>query len=186
MVKLTAETALGYLKPVQIGPWILTEPAPEPIHAILPYPGQTDAASEAVKAATGLALPETGRAIQSPELQLLWAGRAQVFALGTLPEGAVPAALAATVDVSDGWARLRLAGPGIEDVLARGTPLDLRLQVFPIHATARTEWHHMAVLLTRLPSAIEIWVPRSCAQTALEALRKDMTQLAARHQLASR
>ncbi|WP_424970988.1 sarcosine oxidase subunit gamma [Dinoroseobacter sp. S76] len=186
MTDLIAETALGYLKPVQIGPWILTEPAPEPIHAILPYPGQLAPASEAMEAATGLALPAPGRSAQSPDLQLLWAGREHVFALGALPDGAVPETLAATVEISDGWARLRLSGPGIEDVLARGTPLDLRAQVFPPHATARTEWHHMAVLLTRLPSAIEIWVMRSYAETAVAHLRKDMTQLAARHQLTPR
>ncbi|MEM1078571.1 MAG: sarcosine oxidase subunit gamma [Pseudomonadota bacterium] len=186
MPDLTPQTPLGCLKPVQIGPWVLTEPAPEPVHAILPYPALGVEASEALQRATGMALPGPGQSVHNADLWLIWAGRAQVFALGTMPEGAVPPTLAAMIDISDGWARLRLGGPGAEDVLARGTPLDLRPQAFPIHATARTEWHHMAALFLRLPSAIEIWVMRSYAETALAAMRKDMTRLAARHQLALR
>ncbi len=180
---LHAETPFATLKPVQIGPWVLTEPAPEPVHAILPLPGAHEAASDALCAVTGLGLPGPGQSVESPHLRCLWAGRDQILAVGALPPGAIPPDCAMVTELSDGWARLRLAGPGWEDVLARGTPLDLRPSAFAVHATARTEWHHMAVLLVRLSSAVELWVMRSYAETALAHLRRDMTQRAARHRV---
>lgn len=183
MTELTALTPLETMAPVQIGSVVLTEPAPEPVAAIQPYPGRGQAASDALHRLTGLEFPAPGQMAKAGDLRVLWAGRETAFLVGALPELDAVRADAAVTDLSDAWAVLRLSGAETDAVLARLSPLDLRPKAFPAGATARTELAHMTALLVRLPSAVEIWVMRSMAGSAAKKLAQAMAAVAAREAL---
>lgn len=53
----------------------------------------------------------------------------------------------AVVDVSDYYVVMRLSGPKILEVLAKGTPLDLHPRAFPPGSCAQTRFGHATVLL---------------------------------------
>lgn len=182
MADLPPIPSLDHMRPVQIGTSTLTEVSSGPVQAVLPYPGQTEKASQVLEAALGLGFPQPGRSATRGDLRVLWAGREQAFVLGLIPNEA-PAQLArhaAVVDVSDAWVVLHLSGPNAEDVLARLTPLNLHPDAFGVGHTARTEVQHMTALLLRLPSAIEIWGMRSMAETMCHDLIRAMRSVAAR------
>lgn len=180
MTKLARSSALGVMSPVQIGTCVLSELAPPDVVAVMPYSGAETTASDLLQRLTGLALPEPGRSSKARDIRCLWAGREQAFVAGQVPDLGGLSGYAAVVDVSDAWAILRLSGPATDEVLSRLTPLDLHPGVFRVGHTARTELKHRAVLLTRLPSAIEIWVMRSMAHGAVDDISRAMRTVAAR------
>ena len=101
------------------------------------------------------------------------------FLIGAAPEGL--AGVAALTDQSDGWARMRLQGPGAEAVLARLVPIDLRVAAFPEGAVARSGLNHMMMVLMREgPQAFQIMVFRSMAGSAVHELAVAMKALTAR------
>lgn len=53
----------------------------------------------------------------------------------------------AVVDVSDYYVVMRLSGPKVLEVLAKGTPLDLHPRAFPTGSCAQTRFGHATVLL---------------------------------------
>jgi len=57
--------------------------------------------------------------------------------------------LASVSDQSDGYAGLRLEGPRVLDVLAKGVFLDLHMSAFPVGAAAGVSVHHVGVILWR-------------------------------------
>ena len=88
---------------------MLLETAPcDTITAILPFPGRVDAVSAALERAHGAPFPEAGRVEEGEGVRFVWSGQDEALALGARVE----VEGAATVDVSDGYAALRLNGSG--------------------------------------------------------------------------
>lgn len=88
---------------------------------------------------------------------------------------------AALTDQSDGWAVFSLQGQGVEDVLARLTPLDLNRGVFKRGHAARSLLGHMSAIFLRTgENAFQIMVFRSMARTAVHELEVAMKAVAAR------
>lgn len=156
----------------------LSELAPTRITSVAPLAGQSRALRAALKQ-IGLGWPEPGRSRAAADSAILWTGLTQAFLIGGDP--AALAGLAALSDQSDGWARMRLAGPDAEAVLARLVPLDLRPTVFPEGQVARTGLNHtMAILLRSGGQSFDIMVFRSMAASAVHELGQAMAAVAAR------
>ena len=87
-----------------------------------------------------------------------WAGPNQYFVVAEgRGEGALyrelKAALAGIASVSDqshGRVIIRISGPKARDVLAKGTPVDLHPDHFPVGTSALTQMAHVGVHLTRV------------------------------------
>lgn len=178
MARLQTETPLGGLD-VTHGALRLSESDPGRITWIAPYPGEETACSHVLQASVSLSWPGPGETRDSIAGRILWSGRAQALLLGA----EVPAVLgehAAVIDQSDGWAALRLDGPGAEQVLARLVPLDLRRTAFPVGRTARSLLGHMNAQITAVENGFEILVMRSMAGTAAHEIEEAMRAVAAR------
>lgn len=80
--------------------------------------------------------------------------------------------LASVVDQSDGLGVLRLSGPALLDVLAKGVAIDLSASAFPAGSVAVTQIAHMGVTLWKVDEAptIHIAVARSMAASFLHWL----------------
>ncbi|MBL8789528.1 MAG: sarcosine oxidase subunit gamma [Rhizobiales bacterium] len=89
---------------------------------------------------------------------VLWAGPEQYFVQA---EGRGEAALAAELstalagiasvsDQSHGRVVIRIEGPKVRAVLAKGTPVDLHADAFPLGKSALTQMAHVGVHLTRV------------------------------------
>ncbi|MCB1343259.1 MAG: sarcosine oxidase subunit gamma [Pseudooceanicola sp.] len=180
MTELVAKTPCEGLLPLKIGAFSLTEEAFAPLVSLMPFKGREEALSAALEAAHGVKLPGAGRSTSKAGTSVLWFGRGQYLLVGaqaaeTLGEhGAV-------VDQSDAWARVRLEGAGVEAVLARLLPVDLRAGVFKRGHTLRSPLEHMMASVTRVgPEAFSIMVFRSMAATLVHDLKSAMEGVAAR------
>ncbi|MEO0351598.1 MAG: sarcosine oxidase subunit gamma, partial [Cyanobacteria bacterium P01_A01_bin.15] len=142
MVKLIAKTPCEGLLPVTLGAIILSEVETGTITSVSPLKGQLKSVSDALKAAHGVSFPSPNRTSAKDSVRLIWSGRGQAMMLGAVPqiEGA------ALTDQSDAWCCVAMEGAGVEDVLARVAPIDVR-QMKRGH-TARTLVQHVSVLLT--------------------------------------
>lgn len=79
--------------------------------------------------------------------------------------------LASVSDLSHGRVIIRLAGSKARNVLAKGTPVDLHPQEFPIGRSAVTQMAHVGVHLTRTgENAFELSVFRGFAESFWEWL----------------
>jgi len=125
--------------------------------AMIARPGRVADLRAKVKDGLGLDLPEPGRSAQGERLLLLWAGLDRWYAV---QEGAFGHALqqrlraaagdaAALADQSHGQTVLRLEGPRVRDLLAKGAPVDLDPKVFAVGDVAATTINHTAVQLWR-------------------------------------
>lgn len=176
MVDLKAKSALDGLVPLSIGPWELSDAAPEAITEVMPLKGSRGAFDAALGAA-GLTWPGPGNSTGKAGARMLSTGPGRALFLG------VPLALdgAALVDQSSAYAVIRLAGPGVEMVLARLCPLDLRAGVFKRGASAPSLLGHMRAQVSRIgPDSFEILVARSMSATAVHELAGAMRGCAAR------
>ncbi|MEL6839146.1 MAG: sarcosine oxidase subunit gamma, partial [Pseudomonadota bacterium] len=73
------------------------------------------------------------------------------------------------------------SGAGVEDVLARLVPVDLRLATFKTGHTARTMLGHMSVAISRVGAqSFEIMAMRSMAGTLVHELETAMRSVALR------
>ncbi|MCF1708397.1 sarcosine oxidase subunit gamma [Tabrizicola sp. J26] len=179
MADLIAKSALAGHAPLTLAGVTLSEIALDPITSIAPFSGQDAAVAKAL----GLVLPAPNRFAEAKGARLVWTGRGQYFLIGSpTPKGL--AGIAALTDQSDGWAALRLDGPGTEAALARIVPVDIRLAAFPEGAALRTAFNHMnAVLMRTGAQTVDILVFRSMARTAWHEVEAAMTALAARQRL---
>ncbi len=174
MPSLIAKSPLAGQAPVSHGGVTLSEEPPGRISSVTAFRGQEKALAKALKAA-GLAMPAPNACGTSGDRVIVWTGRDQAFLLGDLPEG-LPAAV---TDQSDGWARLRLEGPGAADVLARLVPVDLR-GMKPGQALRAPLNHMQAVLFCTEAGRIDLLVFRSMARTAWDEIAEAMQAVAAR------
>lgn len=178
MPSLIEKTACNGLLPVAAGGVSLSELPPARITSVAPLAGKDRAVATALKA-LGLGWPAPGRSVTKGAAGCLWTGRGQAFLIGADPDGL--SAIAALTDQSDGWARMRLSGPGAEAVLARLVPLDLRVAAFPVGAVARTGLNHMMTVLSRAEAeSFDILVFRSMAASAVHEVQQAMAAVAAR------
>jgi sarcosine oxidase subunit gamma len=108
-----------------------------------------------------------------------WAGADQYYAVADgLGEGALYrqlreslAGLASVSDQSHGRVIIRVAGPKVRELLAKGTPVDLHKDEFPLGQSAVTQMAHVGVHLTRSgEDAFELSVFRGFAESFWEWL----------------
>ena len=177
MANLVATSSAEGRLPAAIGPMTLSEAPFAPITWVAPFQGQSASVSAALKAATGIGLPNPGEVLAWDGVKAVWAGPGQALILGAevAPEGA------AIADQSDGWIWLILDGAGAADVLARLTPIDLREDSFGVGQAARTLLFHMTATILRTGTErYEILVFRSMAATAVHDLTTAMRHVAGR------
>ena len=137
MVKLVEKSPVEGLLPMEINGLSLTELVPGAITSVMPYAGQKTAASEALKALVGAAMPGPNRSTGREGARVVWTGAGQAMVIGAALDPSL-AQHAAMTDQSDAWTVFRLEGQGVEEVLARLTPLDLNPGVFKRGHAARS------------------------------------------------
>jgi methylglutamate dehydrogenase subunit D len=180
VVELVALSACTGLLPLSVGGITLSEIVPDAMTSLAPFKGQDKAASAALKAAHGMALPAPGRATGKEGARAVWLSRGQMMLVGPTPDAGL-AKYAALTDQSDAWAVVRLEGTGVEDVLARLIPVDTRVSVFKRGHTVRTDLMHMMASITWVGDrAFQIMVFRSMAETLVHDLNSAMEGVASR------
>jgi len=134
---------------------------------------------KAVDEALGLALPDPGRAASANGLRALWLGpdrwmllAADGFGLEARLRAVAEPAGGAVVDQSHGRAILRLSGPAVRDVLAKGTGVDLHPRACAEGAVAQTGLFHLSVTLDRRRGSgtFDVHGMRGFAQSLFESL----------------
>lgn len=129
--------------------------------------------------AIALPLPDAGRAVSHDGMRLLnlAPGRWMVIAADA-PDligrvgGLCGASGAALVDQGHGRAVLRLSGPDVRALLAKGMGLDLHPRAFAEESVASTSLFHVAVTIDRRrrSSTFDIHMPRGYARSLTERL----------------
>ena len=140
---------------------------------LIAAPGGGSALSRPVEARLGIALPLTPTIASGQAHDAIWAGPDQWLLRCASRDGfqallAELAPHAAASDQSDGRAAVRLSGPRVRDVLAKGVMLDLHPAAFAVGDVALTSIAYVGVQLWRLADGpdgpmFEIMVPRSMA-----------------------
>lgn len=126
-----------------------------------------------VERSLGLTLPTAPKIVSADGCDAIGTGPGQ-WLLRTASRQDMPALIAglaphaAVTDQSDARAALRLSGPNLRDVLAKGVMIDLHPAAFAVGDAASTSIAHIGVQLWRLPDeaelpVFEIMVPRSFA-----------------------
>lgn len=173
MAKLIALSPTTGLLPIAHGDIAVTEVRVARLMSVAPFAGRDAAVSAQLKEQFGVVLPPPNRR-SGP---VTWFGHGTWMVAGEVQLDG----LAAVTDQSDAWAVVEIAGVGIEDVLARLVPVDLRAQVFKENDVAKTMLSHLSVTITRVkPDAFEIMVMRSMAATLVHDLDVAMRGVAAR------
>ncbi len=184
MVKLIAKSPADGLFPIEVNGLTLSEVDAGPITSVAPFDGQEAAASDQLKALAGMEVPKPNRSSGRDGARAVWSGAGQAMVMGVAVDPAL-GQHAALTDQSDAWAVFRLEGQGVEDVLARLTPLDLNPGMFKRGHVARSLLGHMSALFLRVSGeAFEIMVFRSMARTAVHEIETAMKAVAARKALA--
>ena len=81
------------------------------------------------------------------------------------------AGVASVIDQSHGRVMIRISGPKARAVLAKGTPVDLHPDEFPVGKSALTQMAHVGVHLTRVgPDAFDLSVFRGFSESFWEWL----------------
>lgn len=171
MVDLIAKSPCAGLLPASVGSMKAEEITPSAMTLIAPY-GSTAKSAAALKK-LGLSYPSAGEVSTSGDARAIWFGHGSILLIGA-PCPAI--ADAAITDQSDAWATVRISGPQVEDVMARLTPVDMRLNHYAVGSTCRTEVMHMSASVTRVAEdAFDIMVFRSMARTLVHDLKTAMT-----------
>jgi len=133
--------------------------------------GQAAALAEKVQAAYGATLPKGPMTASGKGVRFIGIAPGQWFAISeTLPNEALASdlvkklqGLASVADHSSGRAVMRLEGPAVREVLAKGLAVDIDSRVFADGAAAVTNIGHMGVLVWRDGEAFDLAVFRSFA-----------------------
>lgn len=136
---------------------------------------QIDGLMASVRDAYGVALPEGSIAASGKDVMFIGTGPGQWLAVSeALANEDLAADLAAklkgfasVVDQSSGRGVLRLSGPRVRDVLAKGLAIDLDPRAFPAGSAATSTLSHMGVLVWREGDAesFDIVLFRSVAES---------------------
>lgn len=180
MLDLTPISAFANLRSVGDGRGVITrERKGLAIASVLARKGQSAALAATVKEQFDINLPLGPHGSGSDATSFLGTGpgrwlvthdagaRGFVDRLAQQLEG-----LASVVDQSDGVGVLRLSGPALLDVLAKGVAIDLSASAFAAGSVAVTQIAHMGVTLWKVDEAptIHIAVARSMAGSFLHWL----------------
>ncbi|UPJ79379.1 sarcosine oxidase subunit gamma [Bradyrhizobium sp. 183] len=167
----------GIVEPGQIGtdgkPGVVATALDDMGFATLIEPAGLDNLEHAIKRMIGLDLPRRPSVSLSRTHGVAWAGINQWLLIARQREGFADlvGALsdhAAVSDQSHGRAALRVSGPKVREVLAKGVMVDLHSSLFPVGATARTSIAYIDVQFWRAEDGpdgpiFEILMPRSMA-----------------------
>ena len=113
-------------------------------------------------------------------MDVRWAGADQFFVMAVgAPDGEVEKAvrkkigdLASVVDQSHGRVVFQISGERARDILAKGTPVDLRDERFPIGKSALTQIAHIGAHLTRVAQdAYQVSVFRGFSESFMDWLK---------------
>jgi methylglutamate dehydrogenase subunit D len=139
---------------------------------LIAAPGTTGL-ERAVKQLIDIELPQTPLAALSSTHGVIWTGPGKWLLLARQREGfskllSSLSADAAVADQSHACAALRLSGPRVREVLAKGSMVDLHPSSFPVQAIALTSFAHIGVQIWRAEdgpdgAVFEILVARSLA-----------------------
>ena len=145
-------------------------------------PDRQTAARQTLEAA-GFPLPSTGRAARAGDTSVIWTALDRWIAVSSQPAADLHATLSnafggdprnhgvALVDQSSGLFALEIAGPKVDALLAKGTPVDLH--ALEAGHTAATGIDHQPVTLWRTEAErVLLLVGRSFAQDTLEFLQE--------------
>ncbi|MCL6284756.1 sarcosine oxidase subunit gamma [Ruegeria sp. 2012CJ41-6] len=180
MVELLATSPCEGLLPLCIGQVTLREEEVGHLTSLAPYRGQSDALSQTLHSAHGVAFPAPNRVTGKAGARAIWFGRDQALLMGPEPDQSLRAH-AAIADLSDGWAAVRLEGDGAEDVLARLVPVDLRREHFKRGHTIRSQIFHLNASISRVDdNGFVMLVFRSMAASLVHDLKTAMEGVAAR------
>jgi sarcosine oxidase subunit gamma len=145
------------------------------IHSVAARRGAELSLRQAVMRDFGFALPEGPRRIAEGGIAALGAGPAQwlVTAEGEAAAGLgerlqkALGAFAALVDLSHAYLTLRLEGPQVRAVLAKGVPVDVHPRVFASGDVAATQVAQVAVRIAQISEApsYDILVPATFAES---------------------
>jgi sarcosine oxidase subunit gamma len=133
--------------------------------------GKRDALVSAVETAYGVALPNGPRRVSRGSVTFAGTGPDQWIASAEGAEAQNFAArvrgriglFAAVADQTDARLVLRLSGPQVRAVLAKGVPLDLHPKVFKPGDVATTLVAYIGVQLDRIDDTFQLTAPRSMA-----------------------
>lgn len=179
MDNLVPKSPCGDLLPMTVGSVSVREVDLGQMALILPFKKKVAEVSKRLKQDIGLTLPKANSSVVHDVARLLWFGRDSYMLVGR--QDCELLDCAAVTDQSDAWACVEVSGEGVEDVLARLVPVDLRPFAFGPDATIQTLVGHMTASLTRVgPDEILIMVFRSMAETLVEDLKEAMEAVAAR------
>lgn len=182
VVELYETSPVGAGLPLEIGTVSVRE-VQTPLHLLAPYRGQAVQAAAAFNTQMGLEWPGPNELKRKGGVYALWFDHAHIAVMGTTPSTRL-ARHAAVTDVGDGWTVLELNGAEVRDVLARLTPLDLRVKQFKTGMSQRSSLMHMqAVISCHGKSRFRVMVFRSMTQTLLHDLTTAMESVAARAHL---
>jgi methylglutamate dehydrogenase subunit D len=130
------------------------------IVSALAFNGRQAELSERVRTAYGALLPSAPRRVAAGRIAFIGVGDGRWLATGEGAGASLAAdlaarleGLAAIVDQTDGYGLLRLWGPALRNVLAKGVGVDLHPAAFPVGAAAATMVAHIGVTLWRLEDA---------------------------------
>lgn len=173
MAKLIALSRCSDLLPLEVGGIVVTEVSVDRLMSVAPFNGLSKATSTSLKDQVGTALPAPNRRSGA----VSWFGHGVWMVAGAVSLDG----LAAVTDQSDAWAVVHIEGQGVEDVLARLVPVDLRGHIFRKNHVAKTMLGHMSVTITRVgPQGFEIMVMRSMAVTLVHDLNVALRGVASR------
>lgn len=138
---------------------------PRSLATVIARSGKSRATQEAIATVRGV--------------KVMWAGADQYYVRSdSTVEGALCldlkkklAGLASVIDQSHGRVTIRIAGEKARAVLAKGTPVDLHPDEFPLGQSAVTQMAHVGIHLTRVgEDAYELSVFRGFAESFWEWL----------------
>ena len=133
--------------------------------------GKRDQLVSAVETAYGVALPKGPRRVTrgsvtfagtGPDQWIASAEGAEAQNFATRVRGRI-GLFAAVSDQTDARLVLRLSGPKVRDVLAKGVPLDLHPKVFKPGDVATTLVAYIGVQIDRIDETFQLTAPRSMA-----------------------
>jgi sarcosine oxidase subunit gamma len=137
---------------------VLSVRHPLSVVTLIARKGKTKALAEVLKKEFAVELPGQGFSKSGRSFMLHWCGHEQWYAVADAGmEGALYrklaaklAGLASCTDQSHGRIAIRISGPRVRDVLAKGTPIDLHPRSFGPGRSAVTQMAHVGVHLAQI------------------------------------